>query len=83
MGNPAAGSRPRARSAAQREKCGWAPAVPGPGWAVLTGRGDLDFLPPGQCLLLRPDHIVAWRGSSPEAAEDVRAALLRGRPVPV
>jgi 2-polyprenyl-6-methoxyphenol hydroxylase-like FAD-dependent oxidoreductase len=55
----------------------------GPGWAVLTGRDDLDFLPPGQCLLLRPDHIVAWRGPSPAAAEDVRTALLQGRPVPV
>src|ERR1700761_6246965 len=55
----------------------------GPGWAVLTGRDDLEFLPPGQCLLLRPDHIVAWRGSSPAAAEDVRTALLQGHPVPV
>jgi putative polyketide hydroxylase len=55
----------------------------GPGWAVLTGRDDLDFLPPGQCLLLRPDHIVAWRGPSPAAAGGVRAALLQGRPVPV
>jgi hypothetical protein len=34
----------------------------GPGWAVFRGRDDLDFLPPGQSLLLRPDHIVAWRG---------------------
>ena len=53
----------------------------GPDWAVLTGRDDLGFLPPGQCLLLRPDHIVAWRGSSRAASEDVRAALLQGRPV--
>ena len=55
----------------------------GPDWAVLTGRDDLDFLPRGQCLLLRPDHIVAWRGSGSEAAADVRAALLQGQPVPV
>jgi putative polyketide hydroxylase len=54
----------------------------GPGWAVLTGQPDWDFLPPGQCLLLRPDHIVAWRGPGPGAAA-VRAALLQGRPVPV
>jgi 2-polyprenyl-6-methoxyphenol hydroxylase-like FAD-dependent oxidoreductase len=48
----------------------------GPGWAVLAGRDDLDFLPPGRCLLLRPDHIVAWRGSGVAAAEGVRDALL-------
>jgi putative polyketide hydroxylase len=57
--------------------------VAGPGWGVLQGRDDLDFLPAGQCLLLRPDHIVAWRGPSPEATGDVRAALLQGRPVSV
>jgi 2-polyprenyl-6-methoxyphenol hydroxylase-like FAD-dependent oxidoreductase len=55
----------------------------GPGWAVLQGRDDLGFLPPGQCLLLRPDHIVAWRGPSPEVAAAVRTALLLGHPVPV
>ncbi len=54
----------------------------GPGWAVLTGWDGLDFLSPGQCLLLRPDHIVAWRGS-PGTAAQVRAALLQGHPVPV
>ena len=57
--------------------------VAGPGWGVLRGRDGLDFLPVGQCLLLRPDHIVAWRGSAPEAAERVREALLLGQPVPV
>ena len=56
----------------------------GPGWAVLRGRDDLGFLPAGQCLLLRPDHVVAWRGpSAGGAAESVRAALLAGQPVPV
>jgi 2-polyprenyl-6-methoxyphenol hydroxylase-like FAD-dependent oxidoreductase len=54
----------------------------GPGWAVLTGQPGWGFLPPGQCLLLRPDHIVAWRGPNPAAA-DVRAALLQGHLVPV
>ncbi|MEU7040950.1 FAD-dependent monooxygenase [Streptomyces varsoviensis] len=64
----------------------------GPGWSVLAGpeaaaaprtgglpvhRHDVDFLPAGQCLLLRPDHIVAWRGTDPDAAADVRHALLR------
>jgi putative polyketide hydroxylase len=53
----------------------------GPGWAVLRGRDDLGFLPAGQCLLLRPDHIVAWRGSSSAAAEGARGALLMGQPV--
>jgi 2-polyprenyl-6-methoxyphenol hydroxylase-like FAD-dependent oxidoreductase len=53
----------------------------GPGWAVLQGRDDLGFLPAGQCLLLRPDHIVAWRGSSSAAAEGARGALLMGQPV--
>jgi 2-polyprenyl-6-methoxyphenol hydroxylase-like FAD-dependent oxidoreductase len=53
----------------------------GPGWAVLAGRPDWDFLAEGQVLLLRPDHIVAWRGSDVLAASGVRAALLRGVPV--
>jgi 2-polyprenyl-6-methoxyphenol hydroxylase-like FAD-dependent oxidoreductase len=48
----------------------------GPGWAVLT---EADFLPGGQCLLLRPDHVVAWRGTSPAAADKVLSSLLRGR----
>jgi putative polyketide hydroxylase len=44
----------------------------GPGWAVLE---DADFLAAGECVLLRPDHVVAWRGS-PAEASSVRAALL-------
>ena len=52
----------------------------GPHWAVLEGRPQTaDFLPEGECLLIRPDQIVAWRGESPTAAEAVRAQLL-GRP---
>jgi putative polyketide hydroxylase len=56
----------------------------GPGWALVSGGAgtaqhiDVDFLAAGECLLLRPDHIVAWRGSDPGAAPQVRAALLAG-----
>jgi putative polyketide hydroxylase len=53
----------------------------GPGWAVLAGGPDVDFLPTGHALLLRPDHIVAWRGADPTTAPGVRAALLQGHPV--
>jgi putative polyketide hydroxylase len=55
----------------------------GPGWAVLAGEAGVDFLPAGHWLLLRPDHIVAWRGPELAAASGVRAALLQGCPVPV
>ena len=49
----------------------------GPGWAVVEGGGRLaDFLPPGECLLLRPDHVVAWHGRDSGAAEEARAKLL-------
>ncbi len=54
----------------------------GPDWAVLPGQPDWDFLPAGQTLLLRPDHIVAWRGADPADAREVQAALLQGLPVP-
>ncbi len=56
----------------------------GPGWALVSGGAgpaqhiDVDFLAAGECLLLRPDHIVAWRGTDPGAAAQVRAALLAG-----
>ena len=53
----------------------------GPGWAVLAGQAGWDFLPEGQVLLLRPDHVVAWRGAGPSDAEQARVALLRGTPV--
>jgi 2-polyprenyl-6-methoxyphenol hydroxylase-like FAD-dependent oxidoreductase len=53
----------------------------GPDWAVLAGRAAWDFLPAGQILLLRPDHIVAWRGPDPGAASRVQDRLLRGIPV--
>lgn len=46
----------------------------GPGWAVLSG---LDFLAEGELALLRPDHVVAWRGTAD--SETVRKALLGGR----
>ena len=57
----------------------------GPGWALLSGapaRTDqpiaLDFLAADEYLLLRPDHIVAWRGTSPDTAAQAQAALLAG-----
>jgi len=38
----------------------------GPNWAVLD---ETDFLAPGERALLRPDHVVAWRGNGdPEQA---------------
>jgi putative polyketide hydroxylase len=46
----------------------------GPGWAVLS---DVDFLAAGERALLRPDHVVAWRGAGDP--EPVRKALLGGR----
>lgn len=53
----------------------------GPDWAVIEGGGRVgDFLPRGEYLLLRPDHIVAWRGHDPAAAAKARAALLNPAP---
>jgi putative polyketide hydroxylase len=49
----------------------------GPDWAILTG-DRVDFLGTDECLLLRPDHVVAWRGSSATEAAKVRTALLTG-----
>jgi len=58
----------------------------GPGWALLSGGPagpahpiDVDFLSAGECLLLRPDHIVAWRGTGLDTAAQVRAAVLAGQ----
>lgn len=52
----------------------------GPDWAILTGdRADhltTDFLAPEECLLIRPDDIVAWRGRSTTEAARTRATLL-------
>lgn len=67
----------------------------GPGWALLSGgpatavpgdphvpaaRLEADFLPAGQHLLLRPDHVVAWRGTDPTEAPRIRDALLAASP---
>ncbi|WP_051450112.1 FAD-dependent oxidoreductase [Actinospica robiniae] len=53
----------------------------GPAWAVLKGGGPLtDFLPQGQHILLRPDHIVAWRGTDPDAAADAKKTLAEAAP---
>ncbi|CAO5155859.1 hypothetical protein FAIPA1_190075 [Frankia sp. AiPs1] len=57
----------------------------GPDWAVLDApQGDhpigsgADFLAAAECLLLRPDHVVAWRGRAMDQAAQVRARLLAG-----
>ncbi|MFB9568826.1 FAD-dependent oxidoreductase [Saccharopolyspora hordei] len=64
----------------------------GPGWALAVAddphrwrtdgvpvhRLDADFLSPGEGLLLRPDDVVAWRGTDPTAPAAVRAELLAG-----
>lgn len=66
----------------------------GPDWALLvagdprpwtTGglpvhRLDADFLPAGTALLLRPDDIVAWRGTDVTAPARLRDELSRGVP---
>jgi 2-polyprenyl-6-methoxyphenol hydroxylase-like FAD-dependent oxidoreductase len=46
----------------------------GPGWAILTA-DRADFLDPGECLLLRPDDVVAWRGRATTEAAAVRDRL--------
>jgi 2-polyprenyl-6-methoxyphenol hydroxylase-like FAD-dependent oxidoreductase len=69
----------------------------GPGWALLVagdprpwerGAGgvavhglDADFLPAGTALLLRPDDVVAWRGTDVAAPPRVLRDLLRPAPV--
>jgi 2-polyprenyl-6-methoxyphenol hydroxylase-like FAD-dependent oxidoreductase len=46
-----------------------------------TCRLEADFLAPGEFLLLRPDHVVAWRGKpgDPQVAERVRESVLSAR----
>jgi len=46
--------------------------------ALPVHRLDADFLPAGHALLLRPDHVVAWRGADPGAVPGVLRALLAG-----
>ncbi|MER7012926.1 FAD-dependent oxidoreductase [Saccharopolyspora sp. NPDC000359] len=66
--------------------------IAGPGWALAVAdhpqrwaangipvhHVDADFLAPGEGLLLRPDHVVAWRGTDPTAPATVREELLAG-----
>lgn len=65
----------------------------GPGWALLVAgdpapweraagglpvhRSDADFLPTGTALLLRPDDVVAWRGTDVTAPPRVLRELTR------
>ncbi|WP_443204155.1 aromatic-ring hydroxylase C-terminal domain-containing protein [Saccharopolyspora sp. 5N708] len=62
----------------------------GPGWALAVAddprrwqqggrpvhRLDVDFLHAGEGLLLRPDDVVAWRGTDPTTSAAVRGKLL-------
>ncbi|MDA3649645.1 FAD-dependent oxidoreductase [Saccharopolyspora indica] len=64
----------------------------GPGWALAVAddpqrwaaggipahRLDADFLVPGEGLLIRPDDVIAWRGTDPAAPAAVREKLLAG-----
>ncbi|MFQ6148085.1 FAD-dependent monooxygenase [Streptomyces seoulensis] len=57
--------------------------VPGP-YAVelAVHRSTADFLAPDGLTLLRPDHVVAWRGADPDAAAAILARLLAGNVPP-
>jgi putative polyketide hydroxylase len=74
----------RTRSTLDLAGPGWALAVAGEPerWRSHTGiaahRVEVDFLPPGHALLLRPDHVVAWRGTEPAAAGTALRQLLTG-----
>ncbi|MGW4278189.1 FAD-dependent monooxygenase, partial [Streptomyces seoulensis] len=51
--------------------------IPGPYAAALAvHRSTADFLAPDGLTLLRPDHVVAWRGADPDAAAATLARLL-------
>jgi FAD binding domain len=45
----------------------------GPQWATLDGT---DFLGHDELVLLRPDHIIAWRGTDPAHARTAQHAIL-------
>lgn len=64
--------------------------IAGPGWALAVAddpqrwqanglpvhRLDADYLQPGEGLLLRPDDVVAWRGTDPTTPAAIREKLL-------
>ncbi|MGF1237333.1 FAD-dependent monooxygenase [Streptomyces sp. 2-6] len=53
--------------------------TPGPYATFLpVHRIEADFLPPDHLLLLRPDQVVAWRGTDPATATSALAGLLAG-----
>ncbi|SEG86850.1 2-polyprenyl-6-methoxyphenol hydroxylase [Saccharopolyspora kobensis] len=66
--------------------------IAGPGWALAVAddpqrwaadgipahRLDADFLAPGEGLLIRPDDVIAWRGTDPTTPATVREKLLAG-----
>ncbi|MBF6507649.1 FAD-dependent monooxygenase [Nocardia farcinica] len=66
--------------------------IAGPGWALAVSddprrwaanalpvhRLDADFLAPGEALLIRPDDVIAWRGTDPTAPAEIREKLLAG-----
>ena len=54
----------------------WEHGVAGAPVSVPVHRLDADFLPAGSALLLRPDQVVAWRGTDPTAPAGVVRTLL-------
>jgi putative polyketide hydroxylase len=76
----------RTRSTIDLAGPGWALLAGGPAAADAPCSGAhplraqpirADFLPPGECLLVRPDHVVAWRGATGAAAQEALTALLQ------
>ncbi|MFD1530245.1 hypothetical protein [Pseudonocardia aurantiaca] len=54
----------------------WEHGVAGAPVSVPAHRLDADCLPAGSALLLRPDQVVAWRGTDPAAPAGVVRTLL-------
>jgi len=79
----------RTRSTIDLAGPGWALLTTGeaPSLTIPAGSPRLDvhqlseaaFLGPGELVLLRPDHIVAWRGTSPSAALAALRTIVEAR----